>query len=382
MSKTINKERWRDILRLLKRGLRHIFLHNGWVKLLAILISIALWAGLISQDPNVIRNKTFNNVDIEIEGHDELKRKGRIVTTGLDELLTGVTMTAAVPQLQYEDADPSAYNLHVDLNSIRSTGEQEVRILSDNSSEYGDVISINPSTIKVNVEQYLTYQTVPITVRTEGEIPENWYISQLAVEPKTVSVSGPASMITQLSRGIVTLDLSARNWEEGTFRTIGTIKLQNLKGEEITSPLITISSNGNNSNVVIMQAEILPSRTYSLSEMVQIKGEPEKGYTVDGEPVFSPDAITIAASGASLDELDEKAPEQRGAEILDSQSIDITGLTDTTVFTLNVNPKRNWTYIQPTGGTVSVTVNIRKAENAAEPNPEETVQAEPPVTEP
>ena len=39
--------------------LRHIVLHNGWVKLLAMLISLVLWAGLISQDDSLTREKTW-----------------------------------------------------------------------------------------------------------------------------------------------------------------------------------------------------------------------------------------------------------------------------------------------------------------------------------
>ena len=50
MSENKTTGRFGRIMKTLYRGLKHLFLHNGWVKLLAVLISLILWAGLISQD--------------------------------------------------------------------------------------------------------------------------------------------------------------------------------------------------------------------------------------------------------------------------------------------------------------------------------------------
>ena len=110
MKVNINRKKWKDILHLLKRGMRHLFLHNGWIKLLAVLISVFLWAGLISQDPNVTRNKNFQNVKISVGANNNtiLKNRGLIVTSNLDEDLSGINVTASVPQLQYDNADVSA----------------------------------------------------------------------------------------------------------------------------------------------------------------------------------------------------------------------------------------------------------------------------------
>ena len=181
------------------KAIKHVLFHNGWVKLIALLISLLLWAGLISQDETLTRDKTWQNVNITVSGEESLKKSGYIVTSNLEELLSGVSVTAAVPQKQYETADASAYNLRVDLDEIRANGEaeQELRIQYDNNSEYGEIVNISPSTIKVRVEELFTYQKVPITVRTEGEAPDGWYIEKPTVAPTTVSVSGPISIVKE-----------------------------------------------------------------------------------------------------------------------------------------------------------------------------------------
>ena len=63
--------------------LRHIVLHNGWVKLLALLISLILWAGLISQDETLTRDKTFQNVSVSVTGNETLRNNGYIVVSDL-----------------------------------------------------------------------------------------------------------------------------------------------------------------------------------------------------------------------------------------------------------------------------------------------------------
>ena len=65
------------------KAVRHILFHNGWVKLLAVLISLLLWAGLISQDDTLTRDKTWQNVKISVTGAEKIKNNGYIVVSDL-----------------------------------------------------------------------------------------------------------------------------------------------------------------------------------------------------------------------------------------------------------------------------------------------------------
>ena len=56
-----------------------------------------LWAGLISQDNSLTRDKSWQNVNVSVNGLDTLKRNGFIVVSDLEELLANVSVTAAVP---------------------------------------------------------------------------------------------------------------------------------------------------------------------------------------------------------------------------------------------------------------------------------------------
>ena len=81
-----------------KRYLRHLFLHNGGFKILALLISIVLWAGLISQDETLTRDKTFYDVSVNVTGTDTMKRNGFIIVSDLTDLLGDAFRLVGVKQ--------------------------------------------------------------------------------------------------------------------------------------------------------------------------------------------------------------------------------------------------------------------------------------------
>ena len=98
MSENRKKPDIRKYLNATVNGLRHLLLHNGWLKVLAIVISVFLWAGLISQDENITRDKTFQNVAVSVSGTETLKNNGFIVVSDLEVMLNDVSIVAAVPQ--------------------------------------------------------------------------------------------------------------------------------------------------------------------------------------------------------------------------------------------------------------------------------------------
>ena len=138
-------------LALFGKAVGNAFKHNWQYKLLSVVLAIMLWAGLITQDPTLTREKVFTDVTISASGTDTIKRNGYIVTSDLNELLANATVYASVPQSKYDDAAVNAYNVRVDLTKISQAGEYELRVQSSSSSTYGSVTEIVPATVKVNV---------------------------------------------------------------------------------------------------------------------------------------------------------------------------------------------------------------------------------------
>ena len=339
---------------LLWQGVRHVLFHNCALKVLAILISVILWAGLISQDESLTRDKTFTDVNVNVVGSETMKRNGYIVVSDLEALLGDVSIVAAVPQMQYENAESSTYNVRVDLSRIASTGEQELKLTSTNSSTFGRVVSTNPSSILVNVEDYIVRQRIPGTVSV-GEIPLSWYMSTPSVDPSLVTVAGPKSIVENISRARVNLDPETIEWVEGTLVSMVEIQLYNRAGEAVDRSLLEITSDSLNIDSALVEATLLPTKTFDVAEMIEATGVPAFGFIVKDIRV-SPESITVAARADVLSQMDA-VPMER--------TISVQNLQETTVFQLKVQKPSEDAVLS--NDTVTVTVEIGLPEVPEEP---------------
>ena len=328
------------------KGLKHVLLHNGWLKAIAVLISVVLWAGLISQDETLTRDKTFQKVNVSITGSDTLRNNGYIVVSDLTEVLNDVSIVAAVPQKQYENADQSAYYVRVDLSKINGAGEQEVKLLSTNSTTYGRVISTTPASVSVMVEDYIIRQRIPVSVSVEGEVPDNWYMSSPTVEPTVVAVSGPRSLVQSISRAKAVINIQDIEWSEGSTILGAAIKLYNRAGEEVDSPLLVITDSSVPIDSVLVETTVLPKITFDVEDLIQVNGSVAKGYAIR-EVKVSPENVTVAARKEVLDQLTELPMER---------TVNVKNLNETTVFQLKVQKPSDDAVIS--NETVTVTVEI------------------------
>ena len=334
----------------LRNALRHLLLHNGWLKGLAILISLVLWAGLISQDESVTRDKSFQNVAVSVTGAEGLKSNSMIVVSDLDEMLNDVSIMAAVPQKQYENAEASAYNVRLDLSRIKGTGEQEVKLLSTNSSVFGKVTSINPSSITVDVEDYIIRQRIPVSVPQLQGIPEGWYMSTPSVDPALIAVSGPRSLVTTISRARAFINTDNIEWNEGTTVVSAEIKLYNRSGEEVNSNLLRTTTSSLTIDSVLIEYSLLPTRSFSTEDLVILSGNVADGYEIK-EVRISPENVTVAAREEVLSQLEE-LPMDRIVNVKD--------LSETTVFQLKVQKPSDDSILY--NDTVTVTAVIEAKE--------------------
>lgn len=330
--------------------LKHAAFHNGWMKLLAIFISLILWAGLISQDATLTREKTFQDVNVNVTGTETMKRNGYIVVSDLDTLLDNASVIAAVPQQQFEGAEANIYNIRVDLSRINGIGQQELKLLSTNSSTYGKVVSTTPSSIFVDVEEYVVRQRIPVSVSVSGDLPTGWYMSTPTVDPPLVSVGGPKSIVETISRARAYLNPADIEWAEGSVITSLDFELYNRSGEKVESDLLEVTSDNLIVDSVLIEANILPTRIFDVADLVETTGSVAKGYEIKNIRV-SPESITVAAREEVLAQMDE---------IPMDRTVSFKNLRDTTVFQLKVSKPSEDAIIS--NDTVTVTVEIGPTE--------------------
>lgn len=328
------------------RKLRSMLLENWGTKLLAILIAIVLWAGLISQDPTLTREKQFTNVPVTINGADTLKRNGFIVLDNVNDLLDEVDVRVSVPQGQYANATANNYSVRIDLSRIKEAGEQEVKILSTNTTTYGSVVEIIPPSITVQVDEYITRYRIPVSVVTEGVPPEGYYASDPSADPPIIAVSGPKSIVSRIVSAQVSANQATLPAKEGTVRRAMAFTLLDENGEAIESDQLQITSESVLIDAIVVEQTVYSQRTVYLSDLGLVTGEPAEGYEIKGIYI-SPGIVTIAGRASIIQDINL---------LYADGTVSVNGVTESINKSLRVRQPSTLKYVST--DTVTVAVEI------------------------
>lgn len=334
-----------DVKSILKAAL-HAMLHNWGFKLLALIIAITLWAGLITQDPTLTREKSFSDVTINVTGSDTMKRNGFIVVSDLDKTLSTAYLRADVPQMQYQDATASTYNVRIDLSRITETGVQQVKVQTTNSATYGTVTEVSPDTVEIEVEEYITRYRIPVTVNTSLSAPDGYYAATPTLDPPLVAVSGPRSLVEQVVRAEATMDLSQLPAREGLARTAVPFRLLDGNGQVIESSLLQVTSESVLIDSVVVEQNMYSVKTLPLSELGLVTGTPAEGYEIKTVTI-TPAEVTAAGKADNLAVLDT---------LYADSTVSVEGATESVTEQIRVRKPSELTYLSSDSITVAVEV--------------------------
>ncbi len=319
---------------------------NLGYKIVALMIAMVLWSGLISQDATLMREKIMTDVTANITGSDSVKRNGFIVTSSMDELVSGLTVRASVPQTQYQTATAANYNLRLDLSRIRSAGKQVANIIWTNSSTYGNIIDVTPSAVELTVDEYITRFRIPVVLETTGALPSGWWASTATLDPPLVAISGPRELLETIVRAGAVLDLSRTPQEEGTILTTVPFSLVNNRGETVKSDLITVSSESVLLDTIIAEQTVYPEKVLNFSGVGLVTGTPKDGYEVKAVTV-SPESLVAAGPQDTLSEINS---------IFTERHVDVSGKSESFTQVLRLNKPSELAYLSQDTVTVAVTI--------------------------
>lgn len=339
------KRRLSDVLKFVRDQVIRFVRHNGGFKVLALLLSLLLWAGLITQDPTLTRDRTFTNVSVNVTGADTLQRNGFIVVSDLDEALGDVTLRVAVPQMQYQTVQASNYNARLDLSRITEAGTQSLRILTVNSG-YGTVQEVTPPSVEIEVEEYVTRYRIPVQVHPVGTAPAGYYVGNSTASPSMVAVSGPRSLVDQVVCAEAVVELNNLPAREGLSRRATGFTLLDENGNQIVSDLLEVTSESVLLDSVVIEQRLYTLRNIALSDIGLVRGTPADGYEVKSVSI-TPEIVTVAGAESDLTELDALYPDGY---------VDVTGLTESVNSRQRLRETGSLAYVSASIVTVAVEI--------------------------
>lgn len=335
--------RWFLALRRLGKAM----LNNWPMKLLSLALALALWVGLITQDPSLTREKIFRNVTVAVNNTDILRRNGYVVVSDLDELLQDVDVAVQVPQQQYGAATSANYNIRVDLNRLEArAGVQELPILSTGSSTYGSVTRISPASITVQVEEYVSHSYIPVNVVQEGEAPAGFYVVGLTRDPSWITVSGPRSLVEKVDRAQVVFSLSDLPAREGQVERALSFTLLDAEGNPVESDMLQVTRESVLRERINISVTLYTMRDVGILDAQLYTGQPAEGYEVT-DVFVTPGYVTVAGMASVLDAIGSIQP---------SRLLSISGAKETVTGSVDLSKPGNLQWMSATRANVTVVI--------------------------
>lgn len=173
-----------------RRLLRRIFLEDWLIKLMAMLITVALWLGVTGL--RAPKTERFRSVPLIIRVGNEIEITNSPVQE-VDLIITG-------DKRKIELLNPRDLVVSLDLSDI-AAGDRAVQITPENVNiELPNGVKleeVQPNKIAVKLER-VAERDIAVKAETEGSIAENYEIYNEIISPAKVRVRGPESFVRTL----------------------------------------------------------------------------------------------------------------------------------------------------------------------------------------
>lgn len=339
MKNNIKKSRFWEML---KQGLKSFFTKNIAIKVLSLMFAILLW-GYVLMTQNPPRVKTVTDVTVSIEGEADLTTRKLTLRGDRAALLEDVSVRVRTELTSYADISADDITASINLSRITSTGKHTVRIHAKSSS--GDVVSVSPSEIEVEIDT-LTTRNIPIEIHEEGELPEGYWAGDVQLDSVTVLLEGPGTDLAKIVKAVGTIDLTNRT--ESLNQSI-MLALYDKEGNVVESSILF----GGMPTVVAKQ-EILPSKLVPIDVDGAIIGREEL-----------PENFEIASYGTSLEStlvrIVGDADVIQKIESLSLEPVDVTGCTESIQQELAINVPEGVRIIGADSVNLQVTIREKTA---------------------
>ncbi len=169
-------------------SMKHWILQNWFLKVVSLLLATLLWAAVSNQASSEIGLDVpleYRNIPSQLEITGEMTNTIQVRLRGSSNVIKGITA---------KDVSTT-----IDLGKMR-TGEKIVALSPQNVQvPFGaEVIRVNPSTVRFTLERTVT-KTVDIVPTMAGQPANGFEVGQVFINPNTVEVEGPESLVDMLS---------------------------------------------------------------------------------------------------------------------------------------------------------------------------------------
>jgi YbbR domain-containing protein len=254
--------------------------------LLALLLAIAVWISAVtSANPDEVQ--TLNSVPLAVIGQDP-----SLININDQPAYVEVTLRAPRSVWEQLNAQENSVQATLDLSGLGS-GEYTKDIQITVAVRPYQIVLANPTSVKVHLEPIAT-DTLPVELSLSGEPAVGYQASEQTLDPKTVTISGPTSVIEKATRARILVSLAGAR--ESIDQLIG-VQIVDAKNSQLQD--IAVSPESIHVSIPISQQ----GGFRDVAVKVVVQGQQAAGYRIENVSVFPPVVTVFAADPKLVDAL-------------------------------------------------------------------------------
>ena len=200
----------KQIFERIGRFFKDLFTKNIAIKIISILFALMLW-GYVLTIENPEYSKIVRDVPILMTNESTLTEKGLMVVSR-DIGSTDVTVLCQISKHSELDASRLTCTVNLAESSINLDEDEDSKVFPLNVTTtirtgYGTVTTVDRSTVNVEIARVSTRTGLPVSIEYTGTLPEGFTIE--APERLSISVKGMKSLVNEIAKGVITIDLDA-----------------------------------------------------------------------------------------------------------------------------------------------------------------------------
>ncbi len=249
----------------------------------ALVLALAVWvAAVTAADPDEVRSYP-NPIKLQILGQDP----GLVIRGNLP---SEVQVKLRAPRSVWDQltAQPDSVRAYLDLSHLEA-GDHKVDLQIQVSYRPVRILTVSPASVSLTLEPLIS-RSFALNLNTTGQLPIGYQAGASSVDPKEVTISGPQSLVTQVTQARVNLSLDGVR--EGIDETLSIVPLD--ANDQVVNGLTILPDTAHITLAVSQQGGFR-----DVAVKVNVRGQVATGYRLDNITVFPP-VVTVYSTDPAL----------------------------------------------------------------------------------
>jgi YbbR domain-containing protein len=253
---------------------------------LSLFLALIIWLIATNQQNPLIQNPFSEPIPVSVRGLTGSTQP----IQDLSEVQAEIIIRA--PQRSWNTLNAGDFTAFIDLTDMEP-GEHEVDVQVNGVNPQVDIVTIEPPVLRVQLDEVVSKELAiqPVVI----DAPAESYIAQPPiVEPISVTVSGPKTLVTQVTSAKASISLNGAKSQVAEDNV--PIELDDAQGNEV---LIVVADPATAKIVVPIEQQ---AGRKEVAVRPNLTGEPPNGYRLSSVKV-TPSTVVLEGDSATLAEV-------------------------------------------------------------------------------